>query len=102
MEGLPGDSSHSDNKHLDIPASLQSELFNDAHPNDLGITKFATMSCDDNVKLLGMYKSGMHLDAPDAIEGWNGYLAPTCQNFVQKTSESFLRKITLCPPALRN
>ena len=81
MEGLQGDSGHSDDKRLDIPSSLQSELFNDAHPNDLGVTKFATTSRDDIVKLLGMYKSDMHLDAPDAIEGWNGYLPPNMSKF---------------------
>ena len=55
MESLQGEAGHSDDKRLDIPLAQQSELFNEVHPEDLGVAKFAQTSRSDIVSMLGMY-----------------------------------------------
>jgi hypothetical protein len=57
MEKLQGEAGHSEDKQLDIPVAQQSELFNEVHPSDLGVTQFAKVSQADLVAMLGKRSS---------------------------------------------
>lgn len=53
LESLEGEAGHSEDKRFSLPSADAAALFNEAHPEDLGVAPYAKASIADLLQLLG-------------------------------------------------